>query len=371
MTANEPSAERAREEQIYAPWCADTVDALNKFQRLGYVHEFTCPGHDEGDRTLVATRNGWICPNCDYRQEWAWAHMLNPPPNLRAALRATEQPAPEGLRKVLLQACPHCDFSCGQRGMDRCGKCDGTGAIYRVNGKIYPNTQEGLDAALASPTAASQPVPKMVECHVCGGSGFSGRGTGYDAVCSECDGQREFPAEQRGAAGGGEDELLERMDGAAGSMSEHCRQRLYPTWGELSDTAELLRMARSRLSTAEQTNGPPDEGQVIQAIMRAMDHDVSGTSHAQLAQQITADLMPLLRGERPEWRKLYENTRDKLHATEQERDRAVATLEPFAKYAEKYKQFDGTGLATLPIRWLRNAADALSAIRARSETEGK
>jgi hypothetical protein len=33
----------------------------------------------------------------------------------------------------------------------------------------------------------------MRECPVCGGSGFSGRGTGYDDVCSECGGQRMLP----------------------------------------------------------------------------------------------------------------------------------------------------------------------------------
>ena len=27
-------------------------------------------------------------------------------------------------------------------------------------------------------------------CAACGGSGFSGRGTGYDDVCAECGGQR-------------------------------------------------------------------------------------------------------------------------------------------------------------------------------------
>lgn len=28
----------------------------------------------------------------------------------------------------------------------------------------------------------------LVECSVCGGSGFSGYGTGYDAVCGNCGG---------------------------------------------------------------------------------------------------------------------------------------------------------------------------------------
>jgi hypothetical protein len=38
-------------------------------------------------------------------------------------------------------------------------------------------------------------APKLVDCPVCGGSGFSGRGTGYDDVCGECGGQKKLPAQ--------------------------------------------------------------------------------------------------------------------------------------------------------------------------------
>jgi hypothetical protein len=64
---------------LKAPWTAEQVDALNRFQRLYYVHEFTCVGHaGGGDRTLVATRNGWICCHCDYKQDWAHSFMFDP-----------------------------------------------------------------------------------------------------------------------------------------------------------------------------------------------------------------------------------------------------------------------------------------------------
>lgn len=64
---------------IKAPFTAEQVDALNRYQRLGYVHEFTCAeAHDGADRALYATREGWRCPHCDYRQDWAHAAMLNP-----------------------------------------------------------------------------------------------------------------------------------------------------------------------------------------------------------------------------------------------------------------------------------------------------
>jgi hypothetical protein len=65
---------------VKAPWTAEQVDTLNRFQNLGYVHEFTCGNDHEGSRALVATRAGWICPNCDYRQDWANEAMFAPQP---------------------------------------------------------------------------------------------------------------------------------------------------------------------------------------------------------------------------------------------------------------------------------------------------
>jgi hypothetical protein len=63
---------------IKAPWTAEQVVKLNEFQNAGYVHPFTCPNRDEGhgefngDKgALVATVRGWICPFCDYAQDWA------------------------------------------------------------------------------------------------------------------------------------------------------------------------------------------------------------------------------------------------------------------------------------------------------------
>lgn len=44
--------------------------------------------------------------------------------------------------------CHHCDFGSGQRGMDRCSKCGGTGSGFWANGSFYPNTKEGHDAAV-------------------------------------------------------------------------------------------------------------------------------------------------------------------------------------------------------------------------------
>jgi hypothetical protein len=68
------------DDRITAPWSAEQVDALNRFQRAHFMHPFTCPGHDGGgDRDLVATRAGWVCCHCDYRQDWAHSFMLDKP----------------------------------------------------------------------------------------------------------------------------------------------------------------------------------------------------------------------------------------------------------------------------------------------------
>lgn len=62
--------------KITAPWTIEQARALNKWQRLGYVHEFTCP-RDHEDRALVASTVGWLCPHCDYMQDWAHDFMCD------------------------------------------------------------------------------------------------------------------------------------------------------------------------------------------------------------------------------------------------------------------------------------------------------
>jgi hypothetical protein len=91
--------------KILAPFTADQVDALNAFQRLGYIHPFTCPGHEGGgDRDLIATRSGWICCHCAYRQDWAHAAMLN-----RPAPHAAPNPV-EQIARIFASSTTHQDF---------------------------------------------------------------------------------------------------------------------------------------------------------------------------------------------------------------------------------------------------------------------
>lgn len=61
---------------VKAPWTADQVESLNGFQGCGCYHPFTCGGCDNRDG-LVATKTGWTCPSCDYRQDWAHYFMVD------------------------------------------------------------------------------------------------------------------------------------------------------------------------------------------------------------------------------------------------------------------------------------------------------
>lgn len=66
----------------------DQVVNLNTYQVAGRFHPFTCPNRNRkthrifnGDLgALVATVRGWICPWCDYTQEFAHDFMCDPLP---------------------------------------------------------------------------------------------------------------------------------------------------------------------------------------------------------------------------------------------------------------------------------------------------
>lgn len=72
--------------EITPPWSIEQVDALNAWQRAGFVHPFTC-GECSGD--LLATPSGWICPNDSYRQQWAHSFMADP--DLLARMVASQE----------------------------------------------------------------------------------------------------------------------------------------------------------------------------------------------------------------------------------------------------------------------------------------
>ena len=65
--------------RIHPPWSREVVEKLNKWQKDPMIHPMTCPGDYEacdGNRKLVATRDGWVCRCGRYKQRWAWGAMV-------------------------------------------------------------------------------------------------------------------------------------------------------------------------------------------------------------------------------------------------------------------------------------------------------
>jgi hypothetical protein len=62
---------------LRAPWTAEQVETLNRYQASGLMHPYTCPnwhGEPVERRNLLATEAGWTCRHCDYKQDWAHDH---------------------------------------------------------------------------------------------------------------------------------------------------------------------------------------------------------------------------------------------------------------------------------------------------------
>lgn len=69
--------------RIHAPFTEEQVDKLNKRQKEGRYHPYTCSRlpeecevHTRGDDfskdgVLKATSKGWVCPCGKYTQDWA------------------------------------------------------------------------------------------------------------------------------------------------------------------------------------------------------------------------------------------------------------------------------------------------------------
>jgi hypothetical protein len=77
--------------QIEAPFDESQVAWLNQAQtHTGKgmpIHPFTCASRSDGQHgeeggdlgVLIATTQGWVCPHCDYRQDWAQSAMFIAP----------------------------------------------------------------------------------------------------------------------------------------------------------------------------------------------------------------------------------------------------------------------------------------------------
>jgi hypothetical protein len=74
-------------EHLNAPFDTSACDRLNQFQvgvNSGFHgHPFTCSNRSDGRHgeeggdlgVLIAIEEGWVCPHCNYTQQWAHAVM--------------------------------------------------------------------------------------------------------------------------------------------------------------------------------------------------------------------------------------------------------------------------------------------------------
>ncbi len=64
-------------ETLYAPWTDEQVEALTRYQQGGWMHPYTCGrrSEHEGEGVLIPTPAGWVCPTCEFTQDWAAAFM--------------------------------------------------------------------------------------------------------------------------------------------------------------------------------------------------------------------------------------------------------------------------------------------------------
>ena len=74
----------SQHDRWYVPWTNAQVQALWVWQLAGRTHPYTCPNRGDGNHTelvngdhgvLAPTVLGWMCRDCDYKQNWA--HSFN------------------------------------------------------------------------------------------------------------------------------------------------------------------------------------------------------------------------------------------------------------------------------------------------------
>jgi|GEM_PF-1324980 len=58
-----------RNHMARAPWTDAQIDCLQVRQNNSAYHPYTC-GNDSSHDNLVPTKMGWLCPDCNYKQDW-------------------------------------------------------------------------------------------------------------------------------------------------------------------------------------------------------------------------------------------------------------------------------------------------------------
>jgi len=75
-------------------------------------------------------------------------------------------------------------------------KSDGWEMHYLIQSDIFKDFKRSLEERGYDFSTFKMSVKRkfeIIECKECGGTGFSGQGTGYDSVCDNCGGKGEYP----------------------------------------------------------------------------------------------------------------------------------------------------------------------------------
>jgi hypothetical protein len=59
--------------RVDAPFTEEQVKSLNGYQQFGQMHPFTCGNDSCHHVSLVATKDGWDCPQC-HKHKQTWCH---------------------------------------------------------------------------------------------------------------------------------------------------------------------------------------------------------------------------------------------------------------------------------------------------------
>jgi hypothetical protein len=158
-------------DKILAPWSAEQVAALNRFQADGGMHPFTCGNEHPAHLSPVlwATTAGWRCNiiGCNYEQDWAHAFMADPDAWPKPWQRFTAHPVtPEMERAATERATQAAEDSerateqlAGQSGLripdprqdvaGRCPACHGTSLFLGSGGHVTCSRIDCPDPSLA------------------------------------------------------------------------------------------------------------------------------------------------------------------------------------------------------------------------------
>lgn len=81
-----------------APFTPEQVIYLEIWQRALTFHPFTCNNEHEGDRVLVPTELGWMCPTCEFTQDWCLDFMCESHPRDKITRKIIYELSKEQLR---------------------------------------------------------------------------------------------------------------------------------------------------------------------------------------------------------------------------------------------------------------------------------